>query len=131
MYTRRPPTFGMRSMRLKLHYPLVTLAVCVVIGMTFVAYGQSRKRANRAKLPTFDATKTNRIFFPDVFARLDGERPENPNVRIVQAPVGGSPGEEAAAQSYAWSKIISGSTIEDEVKAIKLATDKNWSLVHS
>ena len=48
-------------------------------------------------------------------------------MKIVQTPVGGTPGggEAAVAQSYAWSKIISASSIEDEVKAIKLATDKN------
>lgn len=102
------------------------LAMFLIAMIGLVAYGQGRKPANRAKLPTFDSAKTDRIFFPDVFARLDGERPANPNVRIVQAPAGGAPsGGEAANQSYAWSKIISGVSIEDEIKAIKLATDKN------
>lgn len=103
------------------------IALCLVSICSFAAFAQSRKAANRAKLPTFDPAKTNRIFFPDVFARLDGERPANPNVRVAQnssvtVPGGG---DAPVAQSYAWSKIISGPTLEDEVKAIKLATDKN------
>ncbi|MCA9120267.1 MAG: cytochrome c [Planctomycetaceae bacterium] len=101
--------------------------LCLVAGLATLTIGQDRKSANRAKLPTFDTAKTNRIFFPDVFARLEGERPANPNARAVQSPAGGGPGggDTAASQSYAWSKIISGVSIEDEIKAIKLATDKN------
>ena len=46
------------------------------------------------------------------------------------APTGASsPGAAAAATSagggFAWSKIISPTTIEDEIKALKLAADKN------
>lgn len=105
----------------------VLASICVVAILAIVASGQGRKPANRAKLPTFDSAKTDRIFFPDVFARLDGERPANPNVKIVQTPAGGAVGDTGAGggESYAWSKIISGVSIEDEIKAIKLATDKN------
>lgn len=105
----------------------VCSVICLVSVVALIASGQGREAANRAKLPTFDPVKTNRIFFADVFARLDGERPANPNVRIAPQTDGGVPvgGEPSTAQSYAWSKIISGPTLEDEVKAIKLATDKN------
>lgn len=99
----------------------------IILVLAVLASGQGRKPANRAKLPTFDSAKTNRIFFSDVFARLEGERPANPNVRIAQNAGGEAPGEDDVpeSQSYAWSKIISATSIEDEVKAIKLATDKN------
>lgn len=97
---------------------------CFALSLALVGYGQTRKAANRAKLPTFDQNKTNRIFFPDVFARLDGERPANPNARAAPVAATGAP-EGGAAESYAWSKIISAPTIEDEIKAIKVATDKN------
>jgi hypothetical protein len=102
-------------------------AVCLVSVLALIASGQGRKLANRAKLPTFDSAKTNRIFFPDVFARLEGERPANPNIQVVPTPSGGAPiaGDVATGQSYAWSKIISPASIEDEIKSIKLATDKN------
>jgi hypothetical protein len=64
-----------------------------------------------------------------VFARVDGERPANPNVQVASSPMpaAGAPsgGDASAGGSYAWSKVISAQTIEDEVKAIKLATDKN------
>lgn len=101
--------------------------VCLVSVLALIASGQGRQPAKRAKLPTFDSAKTNRIFFPDVFARLEGERPANPNAAIVQTPSGGAPAnaDVATGQSYAWSKIISPVSIEDEIKSIKLATDKN------
>lgn len=104
------------------------LAAILIVGVVaLIANGQGRKAANRAKLPTFDAAKAERVFFPDVFARLEGERPANPNASVAQAPTGGTPAvsDAPAGQSYAWSKIISGASIEDEVKAIKVATDKN------
>lgn len=102
-------------------------AICLVSVLALIASGQGRKPAKRAKLPTFDSAKTNRIFFPDVFARLEGERPANPNAAVVQTPSGGAPADADVAtnQSYAWSKIISPASIEDEIKSIKLATDKN------
>ncbi len=114
----------MRSVRVACSF---LIALSLVTTLSLIASGQGRKLANRAKLPTFDSAKTDRIFFSDVFARLEGERPANPNASVVQAPVGGTPagGDTAEGQSYAWSKIISGASIEDEVKAIKLATDKN------
>jgi Cytochrome C' len=103
----------------------ILTAVCLV--SVLIVNAQDRKAAKRAKLPTFDSAKTNRIFFPDVFARLDGERPANPNAQVAQTPGAGIPGgsEASAAATHAWSKLISSSTLEDEIKAIKLATDKN------
>jgi hypothetical protein len=102
-------------------------AIGLVLILAVIAGGQGRQAANRAKLPSFDSAKTNRIFFPDVFSRLEGERPANPNVQIAQTPASVAPGSDdtSAGQAYAWSKLISASTIEDEVKAIKVATDKN------
>ncbi|HUG69001.1 MAG TPA: hypothetical protein VMM76_14725 [Pirellulaceae bacterium] len=102
-------------------------AICLVSVLALIASGQGRQPAKRAKLPTFDSAKTNRIFFPDVFARLEGERPANPNAATLQTPSGAAPAnaDVATNQSYAWSKIISPASIEDEIKAIKLATDKN------
>ena len=102
-------------------------AIGLVSILALIASGQGRKAANRAKLPAFDSAKTDRIFFPDVFARLEGDRPANPGAQIAQTPAGTpapSGGDAPAGQSYAWSKIISGGTIENEVKAFKLATDK-------
>jgi len=102
-------------------------AIGLVSILALIASGQGRKAAHRAKLPSFDSAKTNRIFFPDVFARLEGERPANPNVQVAATPSAGVPTGSAslAGPSYAWSKIISAVSIEDEIKAIKLATDKN------
>lgn len=107
----------------------VLTAISLVSILAVIASGQGRKPANRAKLPSFDAAKMDRVFFPDVFARLEGERPANPNVQVAQTPTAtaGAPSgdDDAAGGSYAWSKIISAATIEDEVKAIKLAAEKN------
>ena len=81
--------------------------------LAVIASGQGRKAANRAKLPAFDSAKTDRIFFPDVFARLEGERPANSGVPIAQTPTTTAPsGDDApVGTSYAWSKIISGTSI--------------------
>jgi hypothetical protein len=97
-----------------------------VVSLALVAHAQSRKAAKRAKLPTFQASQTSRFFFDDVLAQLQGERPANPNARAAVASAG-TPGADDAAggKSYAWSKIISPSTVEDEVKKLKNATNIN------
>ncbi len=117
---------------MRISWTTLTLAigVCLTSVLLVVAQTPGRKAANRAKLPTFDPAQTNRVFFPDVFARLEGERPANPNAAVVSSGSAAMPAASASAASdggggYAWSKIISATTLEDEVKAIKLASDKN------
>jgi len=98
-----------------------------MVAVACLVQAQGRSPVKRAKVPAFDST-TKRAFFPDIFSKLVGERPtaaETP-AQAAQSPgaaaVGGS--SEAAAAS-GWSRLISATTLEDEVKAIKLAADKN------
>lgn len=84
--------------------------------------GQAKKRANPPKF----GSEVSRIFFDDVFSKLQGERPANPGATVVAAaPAGGSPNGESGGTSFAWSKMISSTTIEDEIKSIKLNVDKS------
>jgi hypothetical protein len=114
-------------LRIRITAIVVLLASIPIIAL--FAQTQSRRAAKRARLPEFNAAQSNRVFFSDVFAKAAGERPANPNVALVQSPTNNTPGGGGDAsdsgESYAWSKIISGAVIEDEVKAIKLSTDKN------
>lgn len=104
------------------------LLLCLVALSTgaLVVHAQNRKAAKRAKLPTFQANRTSRFFFEDVFAQLEGERPANPNARVAQAgsttPGAGDEGDDAG--SYAWSKIVSSTTLEDEIKKLKNAMNQ-------
>lgn len=108
--------------------PSVAIGCVALLSIAaIVAHAQNRKTSKRAKLPTFNTNQTSRFFFEDVFAQLEGERPANPNAVVAQAGSGvpGDGGEAEAGATYAWSKIISAGTLEDEIKTIKLAVDKN------
>lgn len=87
----------------------------------------------RAAPPKFDPRDSAGIFFEDLFEEgLEGERPQT----IGAAPTtGGAPstggpnnngsGGDSSGGIYAWSQIISNTAIEDEIKAIKLAVDRD------
>jgi hypothetical protein len=95
--------------------------------------------ARRAKLPEFTPADTRGLFFDNVFEQgLQGPRPANLGQAPAVATTGGAgsntpastpatAGSESSSGNaglYAWSKIISATTIEDEIKALKLATDQ-------
>jgi len=103
------------------------LAGLCFCGLNLAVLAQDAKDATkqRAKPPKF-GNEVNRIFFEDVFSKLQGERPANPGAARVAAPTSAGPaGDETGGSSYAWSKMISSSTIENEIKAIKLNVDKS------
>lgn len=83
----------------------------------------------RAKPPVFNQAEIDSTFFPDLFNGnvLVGSRPQNLSVSAtpnVQTPVpnGNSPAASPSAAGR-WTDIISATTIEDEVKALKLKVD--------
>lgn len=103
------------------------MAALFMLAVALAVQAQNRTPAKRAKPPTFDSA-TTRAFAPDLFAKLVGERPANPGA--VQPPPGGQPSAVAAATDApkagsGWSNLITAATLEDEVKAIKLACAKN------
>jgi hypothetical protein len=98
-----------------------------------------QSRVKRARLPEFTPADTRGVFFDNVFQQgLQGPRPAN----LGQAPAvasssragsstpspspasTGSESTSGGAGLYSWSKIISATTVEDEIKALKLATDQ-------
>jgi hypothetical protein len=85
----------------------------------------------RAKAPKFSARDVTDTFFGDVFSEaLKGSRPANlgssgPPMVAGNPTVGGEPGGNAGSGDVAgWQEIISPTTIEDELKRIKLDIDK-------
>lgn len=92
-----------------------------------VAQTAGEKKYRRAKQPNLTAEPG--IFFDDVLSKVVGERPSNlgaPPRTIAGAPTAGTPadgGAPSANSGSGWSKLISATTLEDEVKATKLKVD--------
>lgn len=118
--------------------PLALVALFCLSQTIVSAQKPQPKVVRRAAPPKFDPSATSSIFFSDVFKEgLVGERPRElgksaSNVAAgasgnVPLPAGGGTSSNGAGGVYAWSKLISPTVIEDEVKAIKLAVDKDVS----
>jgi hypothetical protein len=93
---------------------------------------KTKTATKRAAPPKFDPAMTRQIFFDDVFTKLDGQRPAASTAAAAPPGVGSVPGSTAtpgtpaaASASGGWAKVISPTTIEDEIKAIKLEVAKN------
>jgi hypothetical protein len=103
---------------------LFALCLCVANLVVLAQDEKKGKPKRRAKPPKF-GSEVKQIFFDDVFSTLRGERSKEPGkVRVAASPPGGA-ADVAEGTSYAWSKMISAATIEDEIKAIKLNVDKS------
>jgi len=107
------------------------LRIVLVLGLACIlgARPNRGKRYRRAAPPAFDRSAVARIFFGDLFAEaLIGQRPQNlSSTTSSKSPKNRSdvPTENGATdRGYAWSKHISGETIEDEIKAIKASVDR-------
>ena len=118
------------TMRPRSAQPVVLLLIILTVPPSWLAAQHSTgKIFQRAKLPDFDNVKPSNFFFRNAFAEaLQGTRPANLG-RPAIAPVTTPPDSTTEsvgtqAEKYAWSKIISATTIEDEIKAIKLAIDQ-------
>ncbi len=97
------------------------------------AQGPSDRHYPRVRPPDFDSSESSGIFFKDLFSEaLQGDRPAtigspsgtlpgtakvpSPSTPASPAPAGGSAG--------GWSRLIAASSLEDEIKAIKLKVDQ-------
>lgn len=88
----------------------------------------------RAKPPAgFDAA-TERVFFPDAFEVLEGERPDFSAATAPRVPPSGpvtAPAAPSTGGGFAWSALVSPDTLADEIKdtamrltaAVSSATD--------
>ena len=109
-----------------------SLLIFSALAFTAFLFAQDKTKtpAKRVSPPKFNSAEVSQIFFEDVFSKLQGDRPASTTASA--APAAGAtataaPGSTPAAAGGAggWSKLISSTTIEDEIKAIKLEVDKN------
>ena len=103
----------------------VSLALFGMLTLSIVIAAEKHKRAAVKK---FDRTKTDKIFFPNLFEVLVGKRPANPGKQPTQVAAnngGGSSGASgSAAKKFPWSKLITADAIETEVKSLNLQLKK-------
>jgi hypothetical protein len=104
---------------------LVSTAVAAV-----VVQERKTKKVQRIKRPNFTQRDWDGVYFEDLFAQgLRGDRPASSMPGTRPTPGGSEPTDVADTNStegqFAWSKVISRATIEDEIKTIQnsLATD--------
>ncbi len=107
-----------------------SLPALIILGSGLMLFGQGPgKTVRRAEPPKFDANSTKAIFFNNAIDEgLVGDRP---NLGVAAAVASGGPSTGAApagdgggvGSGTGWSSIISGQTIEDQIKAIKLQVD--------
>lgn len=109
---------------------LLSLAALLAIALPAILWAQTKnKPVRRAQPPKFD--KTDGPFYADAFKEgLVGARPANLGQPVVAAAAGGTTGSAPAAGSGAggiagsgWGAIISPTTLEDEIKSLKLKVD--------
>lgn len=104
---------------------LATFAISSVIGLAArVASGQEQ----RARPPQFDGASTSSVFFPDLSAAFQGERPTLSSLRqlnaaAVTAQTVAASTEDEESGGQVWNKLISPISLEDEVKRVKLKFD--------
>jgi hypothetical protein len=107
------------------------LVVLLLAGPALLALAQTKgpKSVKRAQPPKFTKTDT---FYADAFKEgLVGDRPANLGQAAAVASTTNNPNSAPAAGSSSgvagsgWASIISPTTIEDEIKALKLQVDQN------
>ncbi|MFO0870076.1 MAG: cytochrome c [Pirellulales bacterium] len=108
------------------------VAIVIIVGPLW-AQTKGGKSVKRAATPKFSASDIKGVYFEDVFDGkvLAGERPANLGaVASGGSKSSGAPasaGDGGAANDNAgsgWSKMVAPTTLEDEIKAIKLQVDK-------
>lgn len=103
------------------------------VGGSVWAQAPTKKTVRRAAAPKFAPEETKNVFFENIFDGrvLNGDRPSNFAAKAgggggpAAGGAGASGGAAEAGPTGAWSKLLSAGSIEDEVKAIKLAVDKD------
>jgi hypothetical protein len=112
------------------HYLLALLVAAIVLsGLGALAQTKSAKPVKRAQPPKFTKSDT---FYADAFKEgLVGERPANLSQAAAPGATAAAGGASAPASGSSgggagggWSALISASTIEDTIKAVKLQVDQ-------
>ena len=121
-----------------MRHPLIWLLIlcwCTSSALYSLAQDDEKPAKPRAKPKKFSQEETSRVFFDNVFDELIGARPDLQNTESL---AGAGPPTNATANSQSssgsgppggrgWSKLISSTTIENEMKAIKLIVDRDVS----
>jgi hypothetical protein len=98
----------------------------ILLGWTIwsVAAESDAKTEKRAAPPAKWDQRVTKEFFPDAFKELKGTRPDyaasNGKSPPAAPPAGGNGGTtsgEASSGAFAWSKLISAETLQDEIKS--------------
>lgn len=102
----------------------VVLFTASVFFLSFLsAFGEDK----RAPAPKFSADSTKGIFFDSVGEAIRGERPSLQSLRQKQAvqvvEAAPEPSGGAGGSTGPWDKLISPTSIEDEIKRLKLHYD--------
>lgn len=110
---------------------ILALALATIsLAWGVVAQDASGPKPKRAKPPTFESSKTEGIFYSNLFEKgLVGARPadfgaaKSPGAGPSIGPGPAGSNDPPAGGGFAWSKIISSETLQDEIKATKLSID--------
>jgi cytochrome c556 len=113
---------------MKRHAYLAALAVAAAITIHSAVDAQRKGPKSRRAAPPEFGDEVGDVFFSDARERLVGERPNFGSLapRGVTGgptpPGGGTPASTGGV--FGWSGIISATTVEDEIKAIKMQVDE-------
>lgn len=114
--------------RFRIFSTAMVLGGLVLVALVPAAPAQQKppKSVTRAKPPTFPASDAT--FYADAFRDgLVGDRPADLSKVVTAAPAGGGGAPAASAggatSGTGWSALISPTTIEDEIKSLKLVID--------
>ena len=119
----------MSTNTLRLKVIIGLLACAALLAAPLLWAQQKSKSVKRAQPPKFD--KKGEVFYPDAFKEgLVGSRPADLGKAAAPSVTAGNPtgpgpaaGPSGGVAGSGWSAIISGQTIEDEVKELKKLID--------
>jgi hypothetical protein len=115
-----------KIMKFNLRRHLLIIGLMLIVCPVLFVFGQDKSNPKRVKFPEFkDEGRIKTIFFSKVLEKLAGARQINtaPTVGGVNTGSVGTDPATGGGMTGKWAALISAPTIEDEVKAIKLAVD--------
>lgn len=107
------------------------LGLILLTATLLVAQNGKPKVFRRAKPPTFSKSAAKGVFYDDIFTEgVQGQRPADLGKPMAPGGGGGNtttPGGAPMVAAGKWSTLIQSSTIEDEIKKVKLIVDQSVS----
>jgi len=98
--------------------PRISLLVAMLVGAFGLAADRQPLPRLRSRPPSLPWSRlVTDAFFDDAFSTLDGPRPDFSSVPQPTAPgQPAGPAADGASGGFAWSKLIAGETLVDEIK---------------